>query len=76
MGHQSTVQLLLDSGADVNRLGSFGDALQASAMKGHTLITKILLQAGARIDNDGGMYGNALHAAVYNGHVQVVETLL
>jgi ankyrin repeat protein len=37
---------------------------------------RLLFEAGADINAQGGWYGNALHAASYRGHDQTVQRLL
>ena len=76
-GHEQTVKLLLDAGADVNAQGGFyGNALQAASYNGHDQTVKLLLDAGADVNVQGGSYGNALQAASYNSHEQTVKLLL
>lgn len=45
-------------------------------MKGHVLVTKLLIQEDAHVNSRGGHYGNALQAAAYTGHKNAVEILL
>jgi ankyrin repeat protein len=70
-GYTSTVQLLVDRGANVNRLSrpsqtaGYCRPLQAAAFKGHVEIVKLLLALGADANGaDEGWYGTALVAAV------------
>ena len=77
MGHETTVHLLLDRGANINTLSkTFGDALQAAAGRGHLSVTKLFLFNGAEIKGYGGFYRCALQAAAHQGHIEVVKTLL
>jgi ankyrin repeat protein len=47
-GNTSTVELLLNAGANVNAQGGrYGNALQAASSLGHTKIMQLLLNAGA-----------------------------
>ncbi|KFY02998.1 hypothetical protein V490_00340, partial [Pseudogymnoascus sp. VKM F-3557] len=76
-GHEHTVKLLLDKGADVNALGGrYGNALQAASFRGHEHIVKLLLDKGADVNAQGGNYGNALNAASAEGHEHIVKLLL
>ncbi|KAI1533400.1 fibronectin type 3 and ankyrin repeat domain protein 1, partial [Pyrenophora tritici-repentis] len=50
--------------------------LYYAAMLGFSTITRLLLDAGADVNAQGGRYGNALQAASDGGHEQVVKTLL
>ena len=83
----STLQLLLDHGADPNdgvdanipcEFGSFlpGPPLHAAAEGMKPAAVKLLLQRGARVNAPGGMYGNALQAACHYGYEPTVRVLL
>ena len=50
--------------------------LYYAAMLGFSIITGLLLDAGADVNAQGGKYGNALRAASYKGHEQIVKMLL
>lgn len=50
-GHLSTVELLLQYGADVNKVGQRGSALKLSATARHHTISKLLLNHGAKVDH-------------------------
>ncbi|KAJ8131087.1 hypothetical protein O1611_g2540 [Lasiodiplodia mahajangana] len=76
-GIRSSVQLLLDKGADVNTQGGhYGNALQAASFRGHETIVRILLDKGADVNAQGGRYGNALQAASSGGHETIIQILL
>lgn len=76
-GHEKTVQLLLDRGADVNaRNGRYNNALYLASWQGHENIVQLLLSKGADIDAQVGYYGNALHVASLQGHKKTVQLLL
>ncbi|KAK7177829.1 hypothetical protein PSPO01_16121, partial [Paraphaeosphaeria sporulosa] len=63
-GHRSTVQLLLDKGAEINAQGGvYGNALQAASERGHEAIVKLLVEKGAE-------------AASSRGHEAIVKLLL
>jgi hypothetical protein len=47
-----------------------------AALLGFSIVTKLLLDAGAEVNMQGGHYGNALQAASVGGHEQVAKTLL
>jgi ankyrin repeat protein len=47
-----------------------------AALLGFSIVTKLLLDAGAEVNMQGGHYGNALQAASVGGHEQVVKMLL
>ncbi|KAJ4291737.1 hypothetical protein N0V90_009632 [Kalmusia sp. IMI 367209] len=66
-GHMSTVQLLLQQGADVNLLleSECGSALAAAAHSGQTEIVRLLLSNGADVNLTlSARFGSALEAAV------------
>ncbi|KAJ7270957.1 hypothetical protein C8J57DRAFT_295004 [Mycena rebaudengoi] len=73
MRQTSSIQLLLEHGADVNTLG--GVALQAASAKGHLEIVQLLLEHGADVNAQGGEYGTALQAASWKGSMKVMELL-
>ncbi|KAF2026442.1 ankyrin, partial [Setomelanomma holmii] len=76
-GHQRTVKLLLDAGADVSAEGGeYGNALQAASQQGDEQVVKLLLDAGVNVDAQARDYGNTLYEASYRGHEQVVKLLL
>ncbi|KAJ6523135.1 hypothetical protein DFH09DRAFT_1421112, partial [Mycena vulgaris] len=67
-GHSQMVQLLTDSGADVNAQGGEdGNALQAASFNGHETVVQLLIDKGADVNAQGGCFGNALQAASLNG---------
>ena len=71
------IQLLLNSGADVNAQGGeYDNALQAAACCCNDQIVQLLLDHGANVNAQGGFYGNALQAAAFCGHDQIVQLLL
>jgi ankyrin repeat protein len=51
-------------------------ALQAASVRDHEKVARMLLDAGAEINAQGGEYGNALCAASQHGHEKVVQMLL
>ena len=77
IGDISTVQVLLDQGADVNASGGiYGNALKAASEGGHETVVQVLLDQGADVNASGGIYGNALKIASEGGHETVVQLLL
>ncbi|KAF4869439.1 Glutathione S-transferase omega-like 2 [Colletotrichum siamense] len=76
-GHQSTVNLLIDNGANVNsQCGSYGTALQAAARAGYQEIVKLLIYNGANVNSRSGYYGTALQAAAQAGYQEIVNLLI
>ena len=62
------VQILLDTGADVNAQGGyFGNALQAASTKGYEEVVQILLENGADVDTLDEKNSERLHAGVREG---------
>ena len=51
-------------------------ALSIAAEYGHNELVKLLLDAGAEVNAQGGGYGNALQVASYIGYEQVIKLLL
>lgn len=76
-GHEKSVRLLLDNGADVNAQGGgYGNALQEAVSGGHEKVIQLLLNSGADVNAQGGYYGNALQAAACCCSDQIVQLLL
>ncbi|KAH8882915.1 purine and uridine phosphorylase [Thozetella sp. PMI_491] len=74
-GHDETVQILLENGADINAQGGYyGNALQAASYGGHVEIIQILVENGADINAQGGHYGNTLQAASLEGHIEIAAS--
>jgi ankyrin repeat protein len=76
------VELLINAGADVNKLaGEYGTALQTAVAGGTDdpsalEAVRILIRAGANVNLVGGEYGTALQAAVYWDRPKIVEELI
>ncbi|KAK2743974.1 hypothetical protein FQN55_007023 [Onygenales sp. PD_40] len=76
-GYRETVELLLDTGADVNLLaGAHGTALAAAASTGQTAVVRLLLERGADVNLLAGDRGTALEAAACQGSIETVRLLL
>jgi len=76
-GNNRLVRTLLDTGADVNSVDSFGTALQAAAENGNIELVKILLDAGASVNASPPSQGRtALQEAVQNNNTELVRILL
>jgi ankyrin repeat protein len=68
-GKKGVIELLLESGADVNALlqvGDYGSALAAAAYRGKNRVIELLLESGADVNAllQAGDYGSALGAAM------------
>ena len=76
-GHETIVQLLLQSNANVNlQSGRFGNALRAALFAGNEKIVRLLLDNGADINFLGGRYTGALQTASHAGDEKIVQLLL
>jgi hypothetical protein len=76
-GHYSTVQFLLDKGADVNIAGdNYGATLQTASRRGHLSVVQLLLDHNADVDAQTSQYGTALRASSAYGYYSVVQLLL
>ncbi|KAF8122515.1 ankyrin repeat-containing domain protein [Mycena galopus ATCC 62051] len=78
-GHQETVQLLLEKGANVNLGGGeYGSPLGAACYWGRQKIAQLFLEKGADVNLGGGDYGygSALGTACYQRHQEIVQLLL
>ena len=76
-GDIDAVRVLLDIGADVNRVDENGvSALQAASANGHREIVRLLLDAGADINHVNRDGISALQIASVYGHREIVRLLL
>ena len=76
-GHSICVEWLLESGADVNKIGQHQTVALISAVKrGHYEIMKTLINAGADVNMAGFMKETALVAAASIGHESCLQLLL
>ncbi|KAL8882688.1 MAG: hypothetical protein Q9198_000358 [Flavoplaca austrocitrina] len=78
-GSLDMVQLLLDSGANVDAQGGpLGTALHAACFDNHGSAVRLLLQRGANINTSNGKYETALQAAAasQDPSEQVIDVLL
>ncbi len=78
-GHPEAVSLLIERGAEVDAFGRgwmTGTALHSGVSRLHSVVARILLEAGANPDvrQSGGW--TPLHAAAMNGDLASVELLL
>jgi ankyrin repeat protein len=77
-GNVEVVRVLLDGGADVQRVSDKRySALHQAAMNGHLEVCRLLLDRGAKVDAVGGQYKfTALHEAAIHGHLSVAKLLV
>lgn len=83
-GHESTVRILIDKGADTamqgrfgTRRGNIGNALHAAAHKGHTGTTRLLLETPPELIENRYKYANTpLSIALSTGKVSMVRLLV
>jgi ankyrin repeat protein len=76
-GKVAMIQLVLDSGANVNLSGHYGTALRAASFGGHDDVVRLLLQRGAKIKpSDVDWHPDALEAAASQGRLSTVKLLL
>ncbi len=67
------VRWLIDLGADVHVRGRYGSPLRAASLGGHNAVVQLLLNRGARTDEEED---NALQAAALNGHFVTSKLLV
>ena len=79
-GFTGLVEKLVGQVEDVNLvLGTYGTALGAAALEGHTGVLRVLLEHGAKADVEfeyPSSYHSSLHAAVFGGNVECTRLLI
>jgi ankyrin repeat protein len=76
-GQLGSVAALLDAGASVNRAQPGNPALWWAAYAGNVAICKLLLDSGAKVDeNDGDVDGTPLMAACKHGSIDIATMFL
>lgn len=76
-GHEGTVKLLLDCGADVNLPNHHGKRpLHLAVQSGNMGITQVLIGAGADLEAPDACGERPLHLAAASGHDHVAHLLL
>ncbi|KAK7463151.1 hypothetical protein BaRGS_00038263 [Batillaria attramentaria] len=76
-GHVSIVEMLLNRGADAEKVTLNGfTPLHLACQNGHTRVVEILLNSSVDVDKATSKGATPLHLASKNGHVTIVEMLL
>ena len=76
-GNDSTVNLLIQAGADVNKKDKNGDtALIYAVQLGNICCLNLLIQAGANVNKCNNIHETALMFALVKGHIQCVAPLI
>lgn len=76
-GHVKCVQLLLESGAHVNRRNrAHLTALMLASQRGHADVCQVLIQYGADLDAMTHQNSTSLLLAVKRGHIDVLQVLV
>lgn len=75
--HIRVVQVLLNSGADPNIIGAYGNnALHTACNRGNIIIVELILVQIVNIDAKNKKRKTALHMATFRKHYDIVELLL
>jgi serine/threonine-protein phosphatase 6 regulatory ankyrin repeat subunit B len=76
-GRTECVQLLIDSGADLNTQNNYGStALLWASRRGHTTCVQLLIDSGAHLNTQNNGDYTALLWASRNGHTECVRLLI
>ncbi|XP_071041583.1 alpha-latrotoxin-Lt1a-like [Parasteatoda tepidariorum] len=77
-GHLDIVKFLINGGADLNVIGSFGSKpIHTAAQMGHLHIVKYFIQCDEKLLTDRGCSNmSLLHYASAEGHIEVVKYLI
>ncbi|KAF4656982.1 hypothetical protein FOL47_008649 [Perkinsus chesapeaki] len=79
-GSRESVELLVESSADINAKDSHGNtALTIGACRGHLSVCQLLLSKGATRDplnSQGNIRFTPLHLAAANGHTECIKALV
>ena len=76
-GHDKCLVLLVQSGADVNHQGMFGDtALVEAAQGGYVKCVELLIQAGANVNMQDHNGQTAVYYAARFGYMECVKMLI
>ena len=75
-GDYEMVRFLLDNGADVNLTNEGGSALDRALGAGYGSVAKLLLEAGAQVNNEMNITGHSLTQYIRQGDLELVELLL
>jgi ankyrin repeat protein len=74
-GHMGVIRLLLENGANINQENKYGrNALFVASENGQETAVRILIEAGACVNNEGGM--TPIQVASEGGHKGIVEMLI
>lgn len=76
-GHWRTVELLLESRADINpsKANQYHSPLHVAVINGQVDVVKVLLAKGAQVDVESERRSRALHLAAEKGHEQILKVL-
>lgn len=76
--HSQVVKCLLEAGADPGRSKTATGwmPLVIAAVKGYSAIVRLLLDAGAEVNNDGGMHMTPVCAAAHSGCLEMIQWIV
>jgi ankyrin repeat protein len=75
-GHTSTVQLLIEKGAEINKPSGYNSAISHASEQGHESVVRLLIKSGADLnDSLDGRQSSALQLALNKRQTAVVQIL-
>ena len=74
--HKEIIELLIDTGADVNSHSDYGTPLHEVAAQNQTQIAELLIAAGADVNSHSDYVDAPIHQATLSGGKKITELLI